>query len=60
MKSQPNSVNNGFLTTTQAAAYLNISTATLKKLIILGKIKTYKTPGGHYRIFKKELFKNLS
>jgi len=60
MKFNKNIKENGFLTTTQAASYLNISIATLKKLILLGKIKSFKTPGGHYRIFKKELLENLS
>ena len=44
-----------FLTTAQAAAYLNISVATLKKLIHQGKVKTLKTPGGHHRIRKEDL-----
>lgn len=48
-----------FLTTTQAAKYLNISMATLKKIIIQGKIKAFKTPGGHYRIRKADLLETL-
>jgi excisionase family DNA binding protein len=48
-----------FLTSTQGAKLLNISLATLKKLIALGKIRTIRTPGGHYRINKKELLSSL-
>lgn len=50
---------NIFLTSTQAAQLLNISTATLKKFIASGKIVTIKTPGGHYRINKKKLLESL-
>jgi excisionase family DNA binding protein len=38
---------------------LNISMATLKKIIIQGKIKAFKTPGGHYRIRKADLLETL-
>ncbi len=48
-----------FLTTTQAAEFLNISSATLKKFIAAGRIKTFRTPGGHYRIHKQDLFDSL-
>ena len=48
-----------FLTTTQAASFLNISLSTLKKIIKKGMIRTFKTPGGHHRIYKKELLDNL-
>jgi excisionase family DNA binding protein len=48
-----------FLTTSQAAELLNISNATLKKFITLGRIKTFRTPGGHYRIRKHDLLKDL-
>ena len=50
---------NVFLTTSQAAELLNISNATLKKFIISGKVKTFRTPGGHYRIRKLDLLKDL-
>lgn len=53
MKSDSASV---FLTTAQAAKLLNVSLSTFKKFIYLGKIKTLKTPGGHHRILKKDLF----
>lgn len=45
-----------FLTPTQAAKILNVSVGTLKKFIYQGKIKTLKTPGGHHRIQKEDLF----
>lgn len=53
--------NNGerFFTSVQAAEYLNISVATLKKYIYAKKIKTLKTPGGHYRIREKDLLEML-
>ncbi|MBF0485334.1 MAG: helix-turn-helix domain-containing protein [Candidatus Omnitrophica bacterium] len=48
-----------FLTTAQAAKALNVSVATLKKFVLYGRIKAIKTPGGHYRIRKKDLFENI-
>ncbi|MDD4938660.1 MAG: HD domain-containing protein [Candidatus Omnitrophica bacterium] len=45
-----------FLTPLQAAGILNISLCTLKKFIYTGKLKTLKTPGGHHRILRKDLF----
>ena len=48
-----------FLTSRQVAELLNISLTTLKKLITSGKIRTIRTPGGHYRINKEELLSNL-
>lgn len=51
--------NDVFLTTKQAAEFLNISLVTLKKLIHQGKIKAFKTPGGHHRIHKFELLKDI-
>ena len=48
-----------FLTSTQAAKLLNISLVTFKKYIMAGKIRTIRTPGGHYRINKKDLLDNL-
>ena len=44
-----------FLTTVQAADFLNISVSTLKKYIYSNKLKTLKTPGGHYRIRESDL-----
>ena len=48
-----------FLTAPQAAEILNVSTATLKKIIWEGKVRVFKTPGGHYRICKKDLLSSL-
>ena len=39
----------------EAALRLGISYATMKQWIYRGKIKTVKTPGGHYRIPEAEL-----
>ncbi len=48
-----------FLTSNQAARLLNLSLSTFKKFIYQGKIKTLKTPGGHHRIRKSDLFKMI-
>ena len=48
-----------FLTASEAAKILNVSIATLKKFIALGKIKSFKTPGGHHRISRKDLMKGI-
>ena len=45
-----------FLTSQQAAKILQVSLSTLKKFIYSGRLKTLKTPGGHHRILKKDLF----
>lgn len=46
-----------YITSKEAAKILNVSLATLKKFIYLGKIQSLKTPGGHHRILKSDLFK---
>jgi len=43
------------LTPRQAALRLGISYPTIKQWIYHGKLKTAKTPGGHYRIPESEL-----
>jgi excisionase family DNA binding protein len=48
-----------FITTAQAAGILSVSVSTLKKLIVLGRLKAVKTPGGHYRIRMKDLMEEL-
>jgi len=58
MRDKRNSSN--FLTPNQAAHFLNVSLSTLKKFIYLGRIKTLKTPGGHHRIRKSDLFKMIN
>ena len=56
MKDSPNKNKKVFLTTAQAAEILNVSQATLKKFVYQRKLKAFKTPGGHYRILKRDLF----
>jgi molybdopterin-binding protein len=45
----------GLLTPREAALRLGISYPTIKQWIYHGKIRTAKTPGGHYRIPEAEL-----
>ena len=52
----PNNYEETFLTASQAAEAINVSLSTLKKFIYQGRIKTLRTPGGHYRIRKSDLF----
>lgn len=52
-----NTQNQTFLTSQQAAKILQVSLSTLKKFIYSGRIKTLKTPGGHHRILKEDLFR---
>ncbi|MBU0467609.1 MAG: helix-turn-helix domain-containing protein [Candidatus Omnitrophica bacterium] len=59
-KKIPPTNNETFLTTAQAAEFLNISVSTLKKYIYTNKIKTLKTPGGHYRIRESDLLGMVS
>ena len=42
--------------TFKAADYCNSSDSSIKRYINSGKLKAYKTPGGHYRILKDDLF----
>lgn len=46
----------GVLSTYQAAYYCNSSDSSIKRFIRSGKLKAYKTPGGHYRIVKNDLY----
>ncbi len=41
--------------TFKAADYCNSSDSSIKRFINSGKLKAYKTPGGHYRILKDDL-----
>lgn len=52
-------MNDRFITTAKAAEILDVSISTLKKFIVLGKLKAVKTPGGHYRIRMKDLMEDL-
>ena len=42
-------------TTFTAAKYCNVSYVSIKRWILAGKIKAYRTPGGHFRILKRDL-----
>lgn len=44
-----------FYTTTEAAKILRVSTQTVRNYIYSGKIKSYRTPGGHHRVSKDDL-----
>jgi len=46
-----------FLTSREAANFLNVSLSTLKKFISSGKLVTVTTPGGHHRILRNDLFR---
>ncbi len=47
------------LTTKEAAKLLRVTVQTIKNYIYEGKIKSFKTPGGHHRILKTDLFPYL-
>lgn len=59
--SNPNGKNNSslykkpLLTTKEAARLLKVGVQTIKNYIYQGKIKSFKTPGGHHRILRSEL-----
>jgi len=44
-----------FLTPKESAKILDVSLSTLKKFIYQGRLKTFKTPGGHHRIKLSDL-----
>jgi excisionase family DNA binding protein len=46
-----------FYTTMEAARILRVSTQTIRNYIYSGKIKSYRTPGGHHRVSKDDLQK---
>ena len=48
-------MNRDYLTTFQAAEILSVSPDSVLKWIKSGKIIAYRTPGGHYRVEKKEI-----
>lgn len=52
--------NSKYLTPKQAAAYLNLSLSTIKNYIYSGRLKSYKTPGGHHRIKEEDLLSLLN
>lgn len=47
--------NKDYLTTTQAAKLLSVSPDTVLKWVKAGKVKSYRTLGGHFRIPREEL-----
>jgi len=53
MSNLPN--NSKYFTPKQAAAYLNLSLSTIKNYIYSGRLKSYRTPGGHHRIKEEDL-----
>lgn len=52
--------NDIYVTPSEAAEILNVSLSTLKKFIYSGKMVTLKTPGGHHRIRKADLYRQIS
>jgi len=52
-------VKSEFLRPKEAGRLLNLSLSTIKKYIYSGKLKSYKTPGGHHRIKKEDLMNIL-
>ncbi len=45
----------GLVTTKQAAQFLGVTDQTIKNYIFSGKLKSYKTPGGHHRLRVSDL-----
>ncbi|MCK9225743.1 MAG: response regulator [Candidatus Muirbacterium halophilum] len=43
------------LNTTEACKFLKVSHSTMKNYLRQGKIKAFTTPGGHYRIYRKDI-----
>lgn len=55
MPANSNKKNETILTLKEAAKILKVSILTLKNYIYQGKIKSFKTPGGHHRILSSDL-----
>lgn len=47
------------LTTKEVARLLRVGVQTVKNYIYQGKIKSFKTPGGHHRILRSEVFPHI-
>lgn len=45
------------LTTRETAELLGVTQQTIKNYIYAGKLKSVKTPGGRYRIYRSDLIK---
>lgn len=43
-----------FLRTSDVAGYLNVKNSTVLSWITRGKLKAFKTPGGHWRVLHEE------
>ena len=46
---------NEMLNTRESAGLLNVTTQTIKNYIYSGKLRAFKTPGGHHRIRRSDL-----
>jgi len=55
--SPANIANSELITPRQAAAMLGVTPQTVRNYIYSGRLKTYKTPGGHHRIRREDLMK---
>ena len=55
-----NKIKSAFFTPKETGQILNLSLSTIKKYIYSGKLKSYKTPGGHHRIKKEDLMNILN
>ncbi len=51
------STNSEFLAPREAARLLGVTYQTVKNYIYKGRLKTYRTPGGHHRIRREDLMK---
>lgn len=47
--------NETILTVKEVAEILKVSTLTIKKYIYQGKLRSFKTPGGHHRVLRSDL-----
>ena len=47
----------GLVTSAEAAALLKVGEPSIRRWLSKGRVHGFKTPGGHYRICRKSLFK---
>ncbi len=47
--------NTGFITSTQAARLAGVSSSTILRALISRKIRSFTTPGGHFRVAPKNV-----
>ena len=50
-------VEKAILTTRETAELLKVTQQTIKNYIYAGKLKSVKTPGGRYRIYRSDIIK---